>query len=97
MAWILPHSFVVFCSMTTSHIFSNSPFGCKGTRGRECGLILRELTALTGKIAVSICAINIVNRLQCFLDLGVQKAGLVGRLCDILGGTTDEKTEGPEF
>lgn len=39
--------FFFLFSVTTSHIFLSSPIGCKDVRGRECGLIPRELIALT--------------------------------------------------
>lgn len=89
LRWHGFHYIVLGCTMTTSHIFSDSLIDCKGARGGECGLIPRELTVLTGNLAKSTCAINIVNRLQCFLSLGTQNAGLVGRLCDISGRTTE--------
>lgn len=91
------HSFMVlYDHFTYSRKFSSTDY--KGARGRECLLIPRELSALTRKVAVSTCPINIVNRLQyCFLSLGAQNAGLVGKLYDILGRTMNQKTEGLSF
>lgn len=60
MVWILPHSFVVvYDHFTYSLQFSSIHY--KGARGRECGLIPRELIALSGKIGVSTYSLNIVN------------------------------------
>ena len=63
MPWFIPHSSVVFhdhCPYSVK--FSSTDY--KGAKGRECELIPREHTALTGKI-VSTCSLNIVNR-PCF-------------------------------
>lgn len=93
MAWIFTTQFVVFYDHFTYSLKFFSTGYYKGSSGRECGLIPREFTALTGKIAVCTCPSNIVDRLQCcFFSLGAQNAVLVGRLYETLGRTMDQKT-----
>lgn len=63
MAWIFTTQFAVLYDHFTYSLKFFSTGYYKGTRGREGGLIRRELTALTRKIAVRTCPFNIVNRL----------------------------------
>lgn len=62
MAWIFTTQSVVFYDHFTYSFRFFSGYS-KSARGRECELIARELTALTGKIAVCTCPSNIVSRL----------------------------------
>lgn len=54
---------VLWYSVTSSRVLSNSSLlVIVRVLGEECGLIPRQLIALTGKIAVCTFPINIVNR-----------------------------------